>query len=548
MRIISMLTFVVFMVLSPAAPVSKRHDIDDRRYQELAQLYPEVGRFTFGKPTDAGSAILIGEQWILMASHNLMFGTGPLQVEFNGQQYPIDWYRRHFAKLPQPNSADFNFDIAICHLAEPVRNVTPAKIYTQNDEIGQKVTIVGYGRPGNGLEGAPLSGQTDIKRAGTNRIDAIGNFNGEIELDRQGLLLFCDFDAPQIGQCKNWFDGDAVPTELECMMTTGDSGGGVFIDTADGRQLIGINSGCIGENGKVTGASGDKHRYGILARLVRISQFHEWVTAMQQLYEQDAVLTTGLIAHWDFEAVEDPFVYDVSGTGHRGEIVGARLTDGLRGKACRFDPVVGRPADSDSNEAKPEELNSRFLRVNNETELFYKVGNAVLNDLKLTNDFTLMTWARFDQGPTVDHPPPSAPGRSLIGEINLLEKRRLTATDQPRPADFVWAIREHNLILQWGNEPVELGAPLPTDLNWQQWNLLVVVRRGTIVEFYVNGECIGKGQTEGQLPTSDQPLLIGRRVTDDDAHALCVDDVRIYNRALTAADIQSYWQSQTAPK
>jgi hypothetical protein len=97
------LIFYVFVLLlcgSTLLAVSRRHDVSDDEYVQLANNYPSVGRFTNGFSN--GSGVLIAPRWVLMASHNLMFQTSRFAFEIGGEVYRIDWSRRHFAALPHP--------------------------------------------------------------------------------------------------------------------------------------------------------------------------------------------------------------------------------------------------------------------------------------------------------------------------------------------------------------------------------------------------------------------------------------------------------------
>jgi hypothetical protein len=201
-----------------------------------------------------------------------MFQTAPFAFEIGKEVYYIDWSKRHFAALPWPYGANLTLDIALAHLDRPVSHVSPAPLYTGHDELGMLATIVGYGIPGDGWRGAPTGGSQAHKRAAQNIIDAIGQYDGrQVDVDAAGTLMFYDFDNPaHVEEAQNWFGGSNVPLALEGMMTAGDSGGGVFVDTPQGRQLIGISSGVFPGH-----TAGSSHTYGIISRVVRVQQFPE---------------------------------------------------------------------------------------------------------------------------------------------------------------------------------------------------------------------------------------------------------------------------------
>lgn len=317
---------VLLLFASKVSAISRRHDVPDWQYSQLAGSYASVGRLINGFSN--GSGVLIAPQWVLTASHNVMFRTAPLAFAINGEVYPVDWSKRHFAALARPYAADFTRDLALIHLTRPVSQVAPAQLYPGDNEAGMVVTVVGYGVPGDGVQGAPVGGSQEHKRAAHNVIDAVGYYDGrQVTVDASGTLLFYDFDnPPTVSEAKNWFDGSNTPLALEGMMTSGDSGGGVFIETPNGRQLIGISSGVF------PGVSaGSSHLYGIVARVVRVSTFIGWIHATMARFESGDEPLTGLVAHWDFDDLSEGFAQDVSGVGHRGEIVHARPTAGIRG-------------------------------------------------------------------------------------------------------------------------------------------------------------------------------------------------------------------------
>ena len=55
-------------------------------------------------------------------------------------------------------------DIAIMQLSSPINSITPASIYRGSSELGAEVTMVGYGRTGDGQTGSNLVSGT--RRAG----------------------------------------------------------------------------------------------------------------------------------------------------------------------------------------------------------------------------------------------------------------------------------------------------------------------------------------------------------------------------------------------
>lgn len=499
---------VLLLLGSDVSALSRRHDVSDQQYLQLAQDYPSVGRFLNGFSN--GSGVLIAPQWVLMASHNVMFQTAPFAFEIGGRTYPIDWSKRHFAALPGPGAADFTFDIALAHLAHAVTHVAPAHVYGGNEEVGMVVTLVGYGLPGDGVHGVPLHGAQTYKRAGQNVIEAIGHFDGRaVTVDTSGRLLFYDFDNPaSVTEARNWFDGSNTPLALESMATSGDSGGGVFAATPTGRQLIGIHSGVFPGV-----AAGPSHTYGMLSRNVRVSSFLPWIQATMSRFAADDEPLKGLVAHWDFDDLSDGFAHDVSGVGHRGTVVRAGPTDGILGGGLAL-------------RASPEHFRlpmtaQEYVEVPNATSAWKGV---IAHDLKIPRDITIAAWVyRIRSG--------GEDGKALSDRDTIVAKVPLTNKN----SDFAFMIWEDHLRL-YGNME-HYAKSLAHTISYATWHHVAVTRLGNIVKFYVNGKFLGHDQWSNDFSVSDSPLVIGNFPEAGLNFSGKIDDLRIYNRSLTQEEV-----------
>jgi hypothetical protein len=79
------------------------------------------------------------------------------------------------------------------------------------------------------------------------------------------------------------------------------------------------------------------------------------------------------------------------------------------------------------------------------------------------------------------------------------------------------------------------------------WSHVAATYNGTHVRFYVNGVQVGARSTTGTMPTSSNPLHIGGNAVWGEYFAGLIDEVRIYNRALTPAEIQSDMATPLTP-
>jgi hypothetical protein len=157
-------------------------------------------------------------------------------------------------------------DLALIELTEAVTNTSPAVLNKTFNELGDTFTAVGFGVSGI----ASLPEEVDryhTKLAGQNIIDTLtGGSHGQ-----HPTLLGYDFDKP--GDTQYNLYGNSLPLPLEHICGGGDSGGGMFRETANGWELIGI---CTGSSTDV-GIMMKTGYYGQSATYTRVSVFYDWI-------------------------------------------------------------------------------------------------------------------------------------------------------------------------------------------------------------------------------------------------------------------------------
>ncbi len=193
------------------------------------------------------SGTLISPSHVLTAAHCTV-GQSAAEMSFavDGTTYAVAAFANH----PQYNDDDFGagYDLAIMTLAEPVSGVQPSAIYRDAPQVGQTLTLVGFG------EGGTSTGNPEYD-FGNKRV-------GETPIDRvDELFIEWNFDS-----------------HSESNTAPGDSGGPAFINV-DGNYLVA---------GVTSGGSGDPHRLGDQSFDTRVDVFAEWIDGIVGSVDQPA--------------------------------------------------------------------------------------------------------------------------------------------------------------------------------------------------------------------------------------------------------------------
>jgi len=200
----------------------------------------------------------------------------------------------------------------------------------------------------------------------------------------------------------------------------------------------------------------------------------------------------GLVGAYNFEEASGSTVVDASGKGNTGTISGAsRITQGRFGKALSFDGV------------------DDWVTVNDAPSL------------DLTTGMTLEAWVY----PTLDMTQwatvilKEQPGGALY-ELHA-------NGDQSQPLTSV---------IVGGRARLLSGGPW---LLANQWTHLAATYDGTIQRLYVNGTQVAQRPQTGPIQVSSSPLRMGGNSIWGEFFQGRIDEVRVYNRALNATDIQT---------
>lgn len=238
-------------------------------------------------------------------------------------------------------------------------------------------------------------------------------------------------------------------------------------------------------------------------RLDDVRIFHRALPSsdVAELFAQESnPRSAGLVAYYPFNGNAN----DASGNGNHGTVSGATLTTN------RF----GVPASAYS-----------FNGVDNRITAIGETGLPTG-----TNDFTISAWFATDLPITADY-------RFLVGNSAFSQFQLVLGSLD---------VQEPNKEIQFytgGNSPGEqLFSPAQTWVD-DQWTHVAVVRQTNQVSIYRNGLLLGsRAFTRGNdAPPGSRNLTIGRRY--DGAHPWkgAIDEVRLYNRGLTAAEVSGLY-------
>ena len=198
----------------------------------------------------------------------------------------------------------------------------------------------------------------------------------------------------------------------------------------------------------------------------------------------------GLVAAYGFDEGSGTTVSDASGNGNNGTISNATWsTAGKYGKALSF----------------------------NGTNALVTIPDAA--SLHLTTGMTLEAW--------VDPTTVSAQWRDVIYKANDNFYLEATSTNASKPDGG---------LIAGGTYADAFGT---AKLTANTWAFLTETYDGSTLRLYVNGTLVASTAHTGAITTSTNPLQIGGDSLYGQNFAGLIDNVRIYNVALTAAQIQT---------
>ncbi len=198
-------------------------------------------------------------------------------------------------------------------------------------------------------------------------------------------------------------------------------------------------------------------------------------------------LSGNIIAHWPLDTIKDGVTIDVSGSNNHGEVLGSRLTAGVSGNGMYF-------AGTDC----------------------VKVPLASGIDIT-TGDFSVEAWVK-----------PEGNEGLIVGNHDV----------------DAWP--HWMLMLNQGRLGVSINAGSGAKViktseasEKNRWYHVVGVREKDDVSLYVNGEFVAKMSGVRGNVNSEKDVYLGSDFKG------CLDEVRIYGRALTEAEIRNNYRGVT---
>jgi len=213
-----------------------------------------------------------------------------------------------------------------------------------------------------------------------------------------------------------------------------------------------------------------------------------------------ANITDGLVLHHSYDEGQGTVAADTSGNGHDGEISNPEWVDGKFGKALQFG---GEGSDV-------------YVTVE---------STALLN----VNECTFMAWINAEHWDGTRQ----IVGKSVHGGC--------TGRTQ-------YGLFSEGGVFKLRFETEGGRADITTDLPpTGEWVHIAFTNDGGTATIYINGEAVAEGDVPGTLEANDDPWRIGQDCERlNYVFAGKIDEVLLWNRALTAAEVDTLREQVTA--
>ena len=133
-----------------------------------------------------------------------------------------------------------------------------------------------------------------------------------------------------------------------------------------------------------------------------------------------------------------------------------------------------------------------------------------------------------------------------IKTSNAGSGRRRIITYQPSDPTYLLMSLNNN-VLEFGDSPSGTLSTNGSLLNDNTWHLVTVTKQaGVSLTWYVDGAQVGyKSSSDSTVQNYSTSIQIGTQISHGEYFAGSIDDTRIYNTALTSAQVSSLYSSQS---
>jgi len=211
---------------------------------------------------------------------------------------------------------------------------------------------------------------------------------------------------------------------------------------------------------------------------------------------------SNLVIHYTFDTLTDGVILDASGQGNNGKLINGSVVEAPMGQCVKF-----------------TEKRKAYIEL------------ETVHGIDLTGDMTFIAWVKIDSDP---FPDPTT-NWTLI-DCETYKKN-----------GFVLRVGGSGLNCFYRASELDRtqSGSSTAKLNNKEWHQVGFTRQGETVKFYCDGR-LDPMETKRPIPrpaSPERPLQISSR---NQSFVGCLDDVRLYNQALTDEQIAAKFKEEAA--
>lgn len=245
---------------------------------------------------------------------------------------------------------------------------------------------------------------------------------------------------------------------------------------------------------RLNGALDDLRIYNRALTANEIKKIYEAGATKVNTTQKPANLETGLVGHWTFDGKDMTATQalDSSGNGNNGTLVNAPArTVGKIGQGLKF-------------------AGTNYITINDST---FPSGSQ---------PFSISLWAKIDGYSPGNYGTPFSYGTAVSGSAVIVAQNGMEGDGRIR-------IGQHSNDYLVSTNALVKG----------QWGLVTLTYNGTVATVYIDG--VYSGNSTITLTTGLGSGMIGGLIGASQLYSGSLDDVRIYNRALSASEVRQLY-------